>query len=71
VGPASALSCTRDHAEYQRTVDILLFRVEALHFSPVVTQAPPSQALGVFASVVVIVSLGSLVVTVQAKVRRS
>ncbi|EGN91921.1 hypothetical protein SERLA73DRAFT_147983 [Serpula lacrymans var. lacrymans S7.3] len=29
--------------------------------------APPSQSLGVFTSVVVIVSLGSLVVTVQAK----
>ncbi|KAI0078742.1 Yip1-domain-containing protein [Panus rudis PR-1116 ss-1] len=29
--------------------------------------APPSQALGVFTSVVVIISLGSLIVTVQAK----
>ena len=32
-------------------------------------QAPPSQSLAVFTSVVVIISLGSLVVTVQAKVR--
>jgi len=32
------------------------------------SQAPSSQSLGVFTSVVVIVSLGSLIVTVQAKV---
>ncbi|KZT29758.1 Yip1-domain-containing protein [Neolentinus lepideus HHB14362 ss-1] len=31
------------------------------------TNAPPSQSLGVFTSVIVIVSVGSLVVTVQAK----
>jgi hypothetical protein len=31
-------------------------------------QAPSNQSLGVFTSVVVIVSVGSLVVTVQAKV---
>ena len=32
-------------------------------------QAPPAQSLGVFTGVVVIVSVGSLVVTIQAKVR--
>jgi hypothetical protein len=34
-------------------------------------QAPPSQSLGVFTSVIVICSVGALVVTVQAKVRSS
>ncbi len=32
--------------------------------------APKDQALGVFTGVVVIISVGSLIVTVQAKVRR-
>ncbi len=31
-------------------------------------QAPPSQSLGIFTSVIVICSLGALAVTVQAKV---
>ena len=33
-----------------------------------VLQAPPDQSLGVFTSVIVIVTLGSVVVTIQAKV---
>lgn len=38
------------------------------HFDSFSLKAPASQALGVFTSVVVIVSVGSLVVTIQAKV---
>ena len=51
--------------------------LSSLPSSPVVhtifssAQAPESQALGVFTSVIVIVCVGALVVTIQAKVRMS
>lgn len=44
------------------------FLPSAVHlrfFSP---QAPPEQSLGVFTGVIVIISVGSLIVTLQAKV---
>lgn len=55
-----------NHAQRQRVWFMSL--LHPLSYSSYRLQAPASQALGVFTSVVVIVSLGSLVVTVQAKV---
>lgn len=50
------------------SVNVCACLFNILHNSRVL-KAPASQALGVFTTVVVIVSIGSLVVTIQAKVR--
>lgn len=67
MGSINIVSHARNNAKYQRasssTLDKNFLSVEANSF-----QAPADQALGVFTSVIVIVALGSVVVTIQAKV---
>lgn len=64
LGAAFAVSFTGNNVEHK----CMCFHSTSCNFHiSKVLQAPPSQSLGVFTSVVVIVSFGSLVVTIQAK----
>lgn len=67
MGSPNSVSNVRNNAKYKRMstsmLDDYFLSSKATSF-----QAPADQALGVFTSVIVIVALGSIVVTIQAKV---
>jgi hypothetical protein len=68
MGTATALPSSGHHAKHQCLSQKPFHYFEVKIYS--IYQAPSSQSLGVFTSVIVICSLGALAVTVQAKVCR-
>lgn len=67
MGSPNSVSNARNNAKYKRTSTSMLDDY-VLSSKTTSFQAPADQALGVFTSVIVIVALGSVVVTIQAKV---